>query len=138
MKVVIAGSVSLQAHISTWLDYWRSRDCEVIDYPVKIDPATFGRDYPKVYKAFFDNLLTADMLFVLNEDKHGIEGYIGAETFSEMGFAVANNQLGKINIEVVLMKMPSDQVQSIDEINLWLKLGWVTLFDSDSSVLPKA
>lgn len=63
----------------------------------------------------------------MNEDKKGIKGYIGAETFAEMGYVVANNQLGSSNVEIVLLKMPESGVQCVDEVVLWLKLGWIRM-----------
>jgi hypothetical protein len=103
-KIVIAASASLQSDISSWKDYWESKGHRVIDYPKPLPPETFDLVYPDCYKDFFANLLKSDILFILNQDRKGVAGYIGAETFAEIGFAVANNVLNKTNIKIILYK----------------------------------
>jgi hypothetical protein len=127
MNVVIAGSASLQAEAQHWKAYWEQAGHRVLDYPVAIGPATFDADYPGIYRDFFANLLRANLLFVMNETKRGIPGYVGAETFAEICFVVARNQLGERPVKVVLAHQPDPQVQSAEELELWLKLGWIKL-----------
>lgn len=67
------------------------------------------------------------MLFIANERKNGIEGYIGAETFAELGFGLAQNLVYGKNMKLVLAGMPAKEVACYDEIALWLKLGWIEL-----------
>jgi hypothetical protein len=126
-KVVIAGSAKLQDDIAKWVGYWQGRGFEVADYPVKINPSDFDQEYPKVYKKYFETVLKTDVFFVMNADKNGVKGYIGAETFAELGFVVVNNQLGKTNIEIILLQHTARQSACYEEIELWLKLGWVKL-----------
>lgn len=64
----------------------------------------------------------------MNEDKNDIKGYVGAESFAEMCFGVAQNLIYNKNIEVMLLKMPDEKVQSYNEVQLWLKLGWIKLY----------
>lgn len=130
-KVVIAGSASLQKEIKGWIDWWEGNNFLVINYPESISEDRFISLYPKVHQKFFKDMSEADMVFVANEDKNGIEGYIGAETFAELTFAVAQNLVYGKNIEVILAKMPSEKIQSIDEIKLWLELGWIKLLDKE-------
>lgn len=132
-KLVIAGSASLQKSISKWITFFEERGYQVLDYPLEIKKENFLEEYPKVHKTFFENLMKTDVLFVMNEDRKGIKGYIGAETFAELGFANILNVLGKAKIRIILLKMPSNEVQSYDEIALWLNLGWIELFDDDSN-----
>jgi hypothetical protein len=89
-------------------------------------------EYPKVHTNFFHNITQADILFVMNEDKNGIAGYLGAESFAEMCFGVAQNLLHYQNLEVILLQTPGIQVQSYEEINLWLKLGWIKLHEKNN------
>jgi len=123
-KVVIAGSTSLQNKINKWINYWKNKGYEVIDYPKPII-RNFEVKYPKIYREFMRNLKKADVLFIMNETKNNIDGYIGAETFAELSFGVILNQIDNKNIDIFLLQEPSSQVQSYDEINLWLKLGWI-------------
>ncbi len=125
-KVVIAGSVSLQDDINKWTQYWNGLDGHlVIDFPKSIPKDNFDSLYPNVHKEFFEKITETDILFIANEDKNNISGYIGAETFAEMAFGVAQNLLYNKKIKIILAKMPSKNVQCFDEIVLWKKLGWI-------------
>lgn len=69
------------------------------------------------------------MLFIMNEDKNEKIGYIGAESFAELTFGLAQKLIYEKNIELVILKMPSKEVQCYEEIDLWLKLGWIRLYE---------
>ncbi len=125
-RVVIAGSASLQNKINKWIKYWKDKGYKVIDYPKPI-VEDFEAKYASIYREFMSNLRKADVLFIMNETKNNIQGYIGAETFAELSFGVILNQIDNKNIDIYLLQEPSSQVQSYDEINLWLKLGWIKI-----------
>lgn len=133
-KVVIAGSVNLKKEIEQWVEWWGNKGFLVTNYPKVINRDNFVALYPEVHKDFFKDISEADIVFIANEDKNGIEGYIGAETFAELAFAVSQNLVYGKNIEVVLAKMPSEKVQSIDEIKLYLDLGWIKIIDKRSTL----
>lgn len=127
-KVVIAGSASLIDTMEYWRDYWDSKDgYRVINYPQAIDKDSFDKLYPDVHGNFFKDILSSDILFVANDDKNGISGYIGAETFAELAFAVVQKFVNHQNIDVILAKFPDKKVQCFEEIELWLRLGWIRL-----------
>jgi len=127
-KVVIAGNVSLQDEIMKWREYWNNqKDHLVINYPEIIKKENFLSEYPEMYKEFFESISESDILFIANEDKNGIEGYIGAEVFAELVYGMMQNFTSNHKVEVVLAKMPSSKVQSFEDIELWLKLGWVRI-----------
>ncbi len=128
-KVVIAGSASLREKIEFWKNHWESRGFDVVNYPAPIPKETFLKDYPQVHKSFFEDIANSDILFVMNEDKGGIKGYLGAESFAEMCFGVAQNLIYNKNIQIIILQLPEKAVQSYDEITLWLKLGWVELYE---------
>lgn len=126
MKVVIAGSVKLQDEIQKWVHYWGSKDgYSILDYPKALPQDAFEKLYPDIHKKFFQNITEADVLFIANEQKDGIDGYIGAETFAELGFGLAQNLVHGKNIKLILAHMPAKGVACYDEITLWLKLGWI-------------
>lgn len=87
--------------------------------------------YPNVHKNFFEYITKTDILFIMNEDKNGISGYIGAETFAELTFGLAQKLVYNKEIELVILKMPSRKVQCYEEIDLWLKLGWIKLHEEE-------
>jgi len=126
MKVVIAGSAKLQSEIQKWIQYWNSKDGYlVLDYPKAIPQDNFENLYPNVHKNFFKNIVDADVLFIANDQKNGINGYIGAETFAELGFGLAQKLVYEKNIKLILANMPTKEVACYDEIVLWKKLGWI-------------
>ena len=129
-KVVIAGSASLQDRVAYWEQFWKSRGYTVTASPQEISQEKFLEEYPAVHAGFYAALNDADIVFVMNEDKSGISGYLGAETFAELAYVVANGLLGKQQTQVLLLKMPESRVQSYEEIELWLRLGWVQLLDT--------
>lgn len=85
--------------------------------------------YPSVHKEFFENITKTNLLFIMNEDKNGKIGYIGAESFAELTFGLAQKLVYGKNIELVILKMPDKEVQCYEEINLWLKFGWIKLYE---------
>lgn len=130
-KVVIAGSAKLQKEINKWLQIFESKNCEILDYPRKIEQEKFMELYPSVHKSFFEYITKTDILFIMNEDKDGKSGYIGAESFAELTFGLAQKLVYNKEIELVILKMPSQDVQCYEEINLWLKLGWIKLYEEE-------
>ena len=79
-KVVISGSAKLQDSINYWIKYFENKNYNILDYPRPIEKEKFMELYPKIHKDFFENITRADMLFVMNETKEGIDGYIDAKT----------------------------------------------------------
>ena len=130
-KVVIAGSAKLQNDINYWKQKFSDNNYEILDYPKAIKKEKFMELYPNVHKEFFENITKTDMLFIMNEDKNGKIGYIGAESFAELTFGLAQKLIYGKNIELVILKMPSKEIQCYEEINLWLKLGWIRLYGEE-------
>lgn len=130
-KVVIAGSAKLQNDINCWKQKFSDNNYEVLDYPKEIKKEKFMELYPSVHKDFFENMTKTDILFIMNEDKNGKIGYIGAESFAELTFGLAQKLVYGKNIELVVLKMPSKEVQCYEEIDLWLKLGWIKLYEEE-------
>ena len=130
-KVVIAGSAKLQQEVNKWLAFFESKNYEVLDYPREIEEKQFIELYPNIHVKFLENVIKADMLFVMNEDKNGKLGYIGYEAYAELLFGLSQKLIYKKNIELVILKMPSTEVGCYEEINLWLKLGWIKLYKEE-------
>jgi hypothetical protein len=127
-KVVISGSVSLQQEIQKWREKFTQLGFEVIDWPKPIEHDKFVDIYPGVHKEFYVNICKADILFVLNKKKYGVEGYIGAETFAEVAFGVSQNLLHNQGLEIVILNKLSGAVQSREEVELWRELGWIVYY----------
>ncbi len=128
-KVVIAGSAKLQKEVNNWLKIFANKECEILDYPKVIEESRFMELYPNIHIEFLENIKKADMLFVMNEDKNDIVGYIGYETYGELLLGLSQKVIYNKNIELVVLKMPSTNVGCYEEIDLWLKLGWIKLYE---------
>ncbi len=131
-NVVIAGSSKLQTDINHWLNFFKEKNFRILDYPRPIDSTKFMELYPNVHKEFYENINKADVLFIMNEDKNGKSGYIGVEAFAELAYGLAQKLVYNNEIELVILQMPSKDVQCYEEINLWLNLGWIKLFNESS------
>lgn len=127
-KVVISGSSKLQDKVKYWVHHFKEKGYEVIDYPKPIDKEKFMELYPNIHKDFCKSIIQADILFIMNEDKNNLQGYIGAAVFAELAFGLTQNLIYNKNIDLVVYKMPSVEVQCYDEIKLWLELGWIQLY----------
>ncbi|MBO5095434.1 MAG: hypothetical protein J6B98_00965 [Bacilli bacterium] len=128
-KIVIAGSAKLQDKVNYWKDKFEKENYQVLDYPKEIDKCSFIDVYPDVHKEFFEKITKTDILFIMNEDKNSIDGYIGAETFAELTFGLSQNLLYGKNIELLILKMPDEKVSCYNEIKLWLELGWIKIYN---------
>lgn len=127
-KVVIAGSAKLQDEMRKWFEYWNGLPGhEVTAHPKVIPPEDFDALYPDVHKEFFAAITEADVLFVANERKGDVDGYIGPETFAELAFGLAQRLVYGKDIKLILARMPSPEVPCHDEIVLWRRLGWVEI-----------
>lgn len=127
-KIVISGSAKLPEKINYWVNYFSNKGYLVLDYPKTINKDEFLDLYPKIHKDFYQNIKKTDILFIMNEDKKGIEGYIGPAVFAELSYGVIE-YLNNRNILLMLLKMPSKEVNCYEEINLWLKLGWIKIWE---------
>lgn len=129
-KIVIAGSAKFVEEIENWKNYFESKGYDVIEYTRKIDQ-TDTNVYVERYKSFFKALDITDELFVVNEEKNGIKGYVGAEVFAELSFIVANNILKNENRKVYLLNEPGEELKAYFELNTFLKLGYIELWNKN-------
>lgn len=81
-----------------------------------------------MHTEFLKNITKADMLFLINEGKNGIVGY---EAYAELFFGLSQKLIYNKNIELVIFKILSQNVGCYEEIDLWLKLGWIKLYEEE-------
>ncbi len=127
-KVVISGSSKLQDKVNYWLEYFKNKNYEILDYPKAVEQEDYVKELPKIYKNFYTALENTDVYFLMNEEKHGIKGYIGASAISELTYVVILNLIHNKNIEIYILNMPSEEVSSYDEVKFWLDMGWIKLY----------
>ena len=136
-KIVIASSAKFKEKVCRWKELFEQKGYEVIDYPRKIDQ-TISEEYQKAHIRFFKSLEEADILFVLNEDKNGIEGYIGYEVFAELSYFMVENRKNKTNKKIYLLKMPSKDLSCYMEIKNFVDLGWIEIYKNRKTNYKKS
>lgn len=129
-NIVIIGSSKFLDKIEKLKDYLINKGYNVIEYPKKINHLD-EKVYINRYKSFFSALDSADEIFVANFDKNEIKGYVGAESFAELSFIVANNVLKNENRKIYLLNKPSEEVSSYFELNSFIKLGIIKIWDEE-------
>lgn len=129
-NIVIIGSSKFLDKIEKLKDYLINKGYNVIEYPKKINHLD-EKVYINRYKSFFSALDSADEIFVANFDKNEIRGYVGAESFAELSFIVANNVLKNENRKIYLLNKPSEEVSSYFELNSFIKLGIIKIWDEE-------
>ena len=136
-KIVISGSVKLQDKVHYWKEYFENQNYEIIDYPKLIEQENYEEELPKVYQNFYTALENTNVFFLMNEEKDGIQGYIGASMIAELTYAVIQNLIHHKNIDIYILNMPSKQVASYNEIKFYLDMGWIKLYREDNEYEPK-
>lgn len=131
-KVVISGSSKLQDKVNYWLNYFKKNDYEILDYPKLIEQENYMTDLPIVYRDFYTALENTNVFFLMNEEKNGIKGYIGASAIAELTYVVILNLIHNKNIDIYILNMPSEEVSSYDEVKFWLDKGWIKLFPKNN------
>jgi len=128
-KVIIAGSWSLR---EKWLERkkWRESNWyKVLNYPKNLEWENIHNEYKDLYINFFRDLIQADIFFLMNEDKKGIEWYIWMESFAELWFATVQKIVNNKLIDVLFLKIPAKEIGCYDEIKIWKELGWIEMLD---------
>jgi|LSQX01.3.fsa_nt_gb hypothetical protein len=128
-KIIISGSSKLQNKVKYWIKHFENNGYEILDYPKHIELKDHKKEMSKVYKDYYTNLENADVYFLMNETKNGIDGYIGASASAELTYVVILNLIHNKNIDIYILNMPSQEVLSYDEVKLWLDLGWIKLYE---------
>lgn len=126
-KIVLAGSSKFIDKIEYWKEYFIEKGYDVIAYPKKINQYDIDV-YSKTYKSFFKALDVTDEVFVVNEEKNGIKGYVGSETFAELSYVLVNNLLKNENRKIYLLNEPDERNSCYFELDSFLKLGYIEIW----------
>ncbi len=131
-RVVISGSSKLLDKINQWSSFFEQHNCHVIGKPEALSDMTFLKDFPRVHSRFYKAIDNCDILFIANEDKNGISGYIGPAAISELNYAVIQNLNHNKNILIFIRKMPDKNLSLYEEISWYLSLGWIYLWQKET------
>ena len=128
-KIVISGSSILQDKVQYWVNYFKNLNYEILDYPKYIKQTEYKEKLPAIYQNFYTALENTDVYFLMNEEKNGIPGYIGAGGIAVLTYVVILNLIHQKNIDIYILNMPSKEVSSYDEVKFWLDMGWISIFN---------
>lgn len=126
-KIVISGSAKLTEQVAYWRGYFEGRGFKILDYPGALHTSNSAQELTKLYQDFYHNLDETDTFFLMNEDKDGISGYVGASAIAELTYVVMGNLNRGRNVEISILKLPSKEQGCYDEINFWLEQGWIKI-----------
>lgn len=128
-KVVISGSGSLHEEVNYWKNHFEAKNYEVIAAPKPwSNTDSHDQELEDLYVSFYDAIDTCDVFFLMNEDKNGIGGYIGANCTAELIYATVLKLRSKKDLKIYIAKIPDTKVPISEEVNSFLRLGWVELY----------
>lgn len=129
-KLVISGSASLQDRLEFWKNHFEQKGYKVIGMPeIWSDTRDFKEQLTELYRDFYTSIEDCDVFFLMNEDKDGISGYIGANGTAELVYAVMLNLIKDRGIEIYITKTPEKRVLAWDEVVSYLRVGWVKVYE---------
>lgn len=128
-KIVISGSGSLQDKVEYWKSHFETNGYEVIAFPKPWDNSDeHDQSLHGLYINFYNAIDECDIFFLMNEDKNGIAGYIGANSTAELIYATVQKLRGRKDIKIYIIKTPDPQVPISEEVESFLRLGWAELY----------
>ncbi len=133
IKVVLSSSMSFFDKIKKWRDKLEQNNFKVIFYPEKIE-GDIAKGYRKEFKKCYSSIKETNKLVVLNFEKNGVPGYIGAGVFAEMAFALGIDR--KVDVKY-LNPISIEKLPYAEELKLWKKLEWISKFENMSDLCKK-
>jgi len=120
-KVVISGSLLNEKKILYWVKYFEEKGYEVINYPKKTN-----ENYIELYSNFYKSIDEADILFIVNERKNNVDGYMGVSTYAELAHGIINKINENKDTEIYVLNKPN-----LHEVQSWIDLNMVKIFNEE-------
>lgn len=127
-KLVISGSSKLEDKVNYWINFFENKGYEVLDYPKLIEKEHYERNLTEHYESFYNSIEKTDIFFLMNEDKNGIKGYVGASAIAELTYAIILNLIHHKNIKIYILQEPDSNLGCYDEIKFWLDMNWISIY----------
>ncbi len=119
-KVTICSSASFINEAEQWKKKIESKGFNVIQIPLLLEG-----NYREVHSSHYKSITQSDLVFVLNLDKNGVEGYIGPSVFAEIAYAIGLNiSMGK-KIDIFCLNPIPSELPYSKELLLWRDMGWI-------------
>lgn len=119
-KIVISASSNFTNEVKGLVTSFKEKENDVLEYVKDND-----REYKDVLYNFYTAIDNADVLFVYNKEKKGINGYIGTSVFSEINHAAINNIVHNKNIDIYLFNDIDENSMCYDELKYYLDIGMI-------------
>lgn len=120
-KVVISGSLLNENKILYWVKYFEDKGYEVINYPKKTN-----ENFIELYSNFYKSIDEADILFIVNERKNNVDGYMGVSTYAELARGIINKINDNKDTEIYVLNKPN-----LHEVQSWIDLNMVKIFNEE-------
>lgn len=128
--VIIIGNCNSNKEVAYWCNYFDKRGYKVLDYPRYSDDNILLNHYEN----FYENIKSTNILFILNNNKNGIEGYIDATTFAEITYVVMRNYYDNKKIDIYISKLPNKTLYYYDELSSFISKGIIKIFKENFKV----
>lgn len=135
-KLVICASAKFYKEAQEWKNKLENMGYSVIRTIQSIDENSIDQ-YKQTHKDHYSKMSGCDIVLVLNLEKRGISGYIGASVFAEIAFAIGLNLVFNKNIQILLVNPLPKESPYIDELTKWEKLGWIKQFSKVDIVVKQ-
>ena len=113
-NIVISGSLRFKDEIEQVKNKLEKNN-NILDYS-RVD----DRSYIEVLNKFFKSINNTDILLVINNEKSGVNSYIGVSTFCEINHAVLNNIMYNKNISIYLLNDIDSKYSCYNELKYFI------------------
>ena len=120
-KVVVSGSLLNKDKIDYWVNYFTKKGYDVINYPKETN-----ENFIKIYSNFYKSIDEADILFIVNERKNNVDGYMGVSTYAELAHGIINKINENKDTEIYVLNKPN-----LHEVQSWIDLNMVKIFNEE-------
>lgn len=125
-KITICASMSFWDDINLWKEKLETAGYEIVQYPKQFT-GDFLPNYKIEFTKHYQKMAESDIVLILNMQKNGIDGYIGAAVFAEISFAIGLNRTSHCDkkIDVYCLNPFPSSLPYAEELQHWVDLGWL-------------
>lgn len=121
-RVTICASTSFSREAQDWKVCLEGMGYEILRVPT---PISSEQGYEQAYRRHHESIASSDLVFVMNLDKNGVQGYIGPGVLGEIAFAIGLNVVLGKKIRICCLKDIPSGLSYSDELKRWERLGWI-------------
>ena len=92
----------------------------------EITPKKTNENFIELYSNFYKSIDEADILFIVNERKNNVDGYMGVSTYAELARGIINKINDNKDTEIYVLNKPN-----LHEVQSWIDLNMVKIFNEE-------